>query len=147
MQAEVINTGSELLLGLVQNKHLAWLAGELAPLGITIDRQVCVPDGPPIREALREALDRADVVIATGGLGPTSDDMTRDAAADTCGPTMPGWLQAVVAVNPVTLLVTAIRDIMAGTPDLRAILLALLAPGLIAAVFGPITMWLYRKER
>jgi ABC-2 type transport system permease protein len=61
--------------------------------------------------------------------------------------TMPGWLQAVVAVNPVSLLVTAIRDIMAGTPDLRAVLLALLAPGLIAAVFGPITMWLYRKER
>ena len=61
--------------------------------------------------------------------------------------TMPGWLQAVVAVNPVSLLVTAIRDIMAGTPDLRAILLALLAPGLIAAVFGPITMWLYSKER
>ena len=85
MQAEVINTGSELLLGLVQNKHLAWLAGELAPLGITISRQVCVPDGPPIREALRESLDRADIVVATGGLGPTSDDITRDAAADLLG--------------------------------------------------------------
>ncbi len=61
--------------------------------------------------------------------------------------TMPGWLQAVVAVNPVSLLVTAIRDIMAGTPDPGAILLALLAPGVIAAIFGPVTMWLYRKER
>jgi nicotinamide-nucleotide amidase len=85
MQAEVINTGSELLLGLVQNKHLAYLAGELAPLGITIVRQSCVPDGPPVREALRDALDRAEIVIATGGLGPTSDDMTRDAAADLLG--------------------------------------------------------------
>jgi ABC-2 type transport system permease protein len=61
--------------------------------------------------------------------------------------TMPGWLQAVVAVNPVTLLVTAIREIMAGAPDVRSILLALLAPGVIAGIFGPITMWLYRKER
>lgn len=85
MQAEVINTGSELLLGLVQNKHLAWLAGELAPFGITISRQVCVPDGPPVREALREALGRADIVLATGGLGPTSDDITRDAAANLLG--------------------------------------------------------------
>ena len=85
MQAEVINTGSELLLGLVQNKHLAYLAGELAPLGITISRQVCVPDGPPVREALRDALDRAEIVITTGGLGPTSDDMTRDAAAALLG--------------------------------------------------------------
>jgi nicotinamide-nucleotide amidase len=85
MQAEVINTGSELLLGLVQNKHLSWLAGELAPLGVTISRQSCVPDGPPVREALREALDRAEIVITTGGLGPTSDDITRDAAADLLG--------------------------------------------------------------
>ena len=82
MQAEVINTGSELLLGLVVNTHLAYLAGELAPCGITIARQVCVPDGPPIKEALERALDHADVVFTTGGLGPTSDDMTREAAAE-----------------------------------------------------------------
>ena len=82
MQAEVINTGSELLLGLVVNTHLAYLAGELAPCGITIARQVCVPDGPPIKEALERALDRADVVFTTGGLGPTSDDITREAAAE-----------------------------------------------------------------
>ena len=85
MQAEVINTGSELLLGLVTNTHLGYLAGKLAPLGITIARQVCVPDGPPIREALDHALDRADLVIATGGLGPTSDDLTREAAAELLG--------------------------------------------------------------
>lgn len=85
MQAEVINTGSELLLGLVTNTHLGYLATELAPLGISIARQVCVPDGPPIREALDRALDRADLVIATGGLGPTSDDITREAAAELLG--------------------------------------------------------------
>ena len=85
MQAEVINTGSELLLGLVANTHLAYLAGELAPCGITIARQVCVPDGPPIKEALDRALDRADVVFTTGGLGPTTDDITREAAAELLG--------------------------------------------------------------
>lgn len=85
MQAEIINTGSELLLGLVQNTHLAWLASEFAPLGISVERQVCVPDGPPVREALEQALDRADLVIVTGGLGPTSDDITRDAAAELLG--------------------------------------------------------------
>lgn len=85
MQAELINTGSELLLGLVANTHLAYLAGELAPCGITIARQVCVPDGPPVRDALEAALDRADLVITTGGLGPTTDDITREAAAGLLG--------------------------------------------------------------
>lgn len=85
MQAEVINTGSELLLGLVQNTHLAWLAGELAPLGVGVTRQVCVPDGPDIRSALDAALDRADLVICTGGLGPTTDDVSREAAAGLLG--------------------------------------------------------------
>lgn len=85
MQAEIINTGSELLLGLVTNTHLAYLAGELSPCGITVNRQVCVPDGPPIREALDRALDRADFVFATGGLGPTTDDLTREATAELLG--------------------------------------------------------------
>ena len=85
MQAEVINTGSELLLGLVTNTHLGYLAGELAPCGITVARQVCVPDGPPIREALAAALERAEVVFTTGGLGPTTDDITREAAAELFG--------------------------------------------------------------
>jgi len=85
MHAEVINTGSELLLGLVQNTHLAYIAGELAPLGITVTRQVCVPDGPEIRGAIDRALDRADIVITTGGLGPTTDDITREAGAELLG--------------------------------------------------------------
>jgi len=85
MQAEVINTGSELLLGLVTNTHLAYLAGELTPCGITVTRQVCVPDGPPIHRALEAALDCADLVFTTGGLGPTTDDITREAAAELLG--------------------------------------------------------------
>ncbi len=82
MKVEVINTGTELLLGNVTNTHLAFLGQELFPLGLRVDRQVCVPDGPAIREALTEAFGRADVVLVTGGLGPTSDDLTRDIAAE-----------------------------------------------------------------
>lgn len=61
--------------------------------------------------------------------------------------TMPGWLQAFVAVNPVALLVTAIRGIMDGRPDAADIGLALLAPAVVAAFCAPLTMWLYRRER
>ena len=82
MKVEVINTGTELLLGNVTNTHLAFLGQELFPLGLRVDRQVCVPDGPAIGEALTEAFGRADLVLVTGGLGPTSDDLTRDLAAE-----------------------------------------------------------------
>ncbi len=85
MNVEVINTGTELLLGNVTNTHLTFLGQELFPLGLRIDRQVCVPDGPAIREALADAFPRADVVLVTGGLGPTSDDLTRDIAAELLG--------------------------------------------------------------
>jgi ABC-2 type transport system permease protein len=61
--------------------------------------------------------------------------------------TMPGWLQAIVAANPVATLVTAVRSIMAGTPDPGAIGLALLAPAIATAICAPIVMLLYRRER
>ena len=77
VKVELINTGSELLLGRVLNTHQQWLCRRLADLGYRVERQVTVPDtGRAIQDALREALSRADVVITTGGLGPTSDDLT-----------------------------------------------------------------------
>ncbi len=82
MKVEVINTGTELLLGNVTNTHLAFLGQALFPLGLRVERQVCVPDGPAIGTALEEAFGRADLVLVTGGLGPTSDDLTRDLIAD-----------------------------------------------------------------
>ena len=85
MRVEVINTGTELLLGHVLNTHLRFLAEALFPLGLRIGRQVTVPDGPVIREALIEAAARAEVVLVTGGLGPTTDDITRDVVADWLG--------------------------------------------------------------
>lgn len=99
MRTEIINTGSELLLGLVTNTHLGHLAGELAPFGITIERQCCVPDGPAIRNALDEALGRADIVITTGGLGPTTDDLTREAAAELLGLEMQNDEEILAAIR------------------------------------------------
>lgn len=61
--------------------------------------------------------------------------------------TMPGWLQAFVAVNPVSHLVSAIRALMAGSATLQLIALALVAPALLTLVFGPIAMGLYRRQR
>ncbi len=85
MVVEVINTGSELLLGQVVNTHASFLGQQLVPLGLRISRAVTVPDGPAIREALSESLARADIVLVTGGLGPTSDDITRDVTAELLG--------------------------------------------------------------
>jgi nicotinamide-nucleotide amidase len=86
MTAELINTGSELLLGRILNTHLQWLGRRLADAGYELGRQVTVPDtGEAIEAAIREALSRADIVITTGGLGPTGDDLTRERVAGLLG--------------------------------------------------------------
>jgi nicotinamide-nucleotide amidase len=86
VNVELINTGSELLLGRVLNTHQQWLCRRLADLGFVVTRQVAVADsGNEIQQAVREALARADIVITTGGLGPTSDDLTRDLVAQLLG--------------------------------------------------------------
>jgi nicotinamide-nucleotide amidase len=85
MRVEVINTGTEILLGNVVNSHLTFLAQQLFPLGLRIGRQVTVPDGDDIRAALGEAMARAEIVFVTGGLGPTTDDITREITAEMLG--------------------------------------------------------------
>ena len=86
MRIELINTGSELLLGHVLNTHQQWICRELADRGWEIARQVTVPDtGHAIENSVREGLSRADLVITTGGLGPTADDITRDRIAALLG--------------------------------------------------------------
>ena len=82
LRIELINTGSELLLGEVRDLHLSWFGKELFPLGLRIARQATVPDGRIIRDALLESFPRADVLIVTGGLGPTTDDITRELIAE-----------------------------------------------------------------
>ena len=85
MRIEILNTGSELLLGKTINTHAAWFGRELFKLGLRIARQTTVPDGEAIREAITESLGRTDVLIVTGGLGPTSDDLTREITAEVLG--------------------------------------------------------------
>ncbi len=86
MKVELINTGSELLLGRVLNRHQEWLCRRLSDLGYEVARQISVPDGgEAIADAVRESLARADIVITTGGLGPTSDDLTRERIAQLLG--------------------------------------------------------------
>jgi nicotinamide-nucleotide amidase len=85
MRVEIVNTGSEILLGQVTNTHLGFLAQSLFELGLRVQRQVTVPDGVAIAEAVAESLARADLIIITGGLGPTSDDVTREAVAEAFG--------------------------------------------------------------
>jgi nicotinamide-nucleotide amidase len=89
MTVELINTGSELLLGRILNGHQEWLCRRLSDLGYEVTRQVSVPDGGvAIAEAVRESLERADVVLTTGGLGPTGDDLTRERVAHLLGRTL-----------------------------------------------------------
>lgn len=86
MNIELINTGSELLLGRVLNTHQQWLCRRLSDLGYQVGRQVMVPDtAAEIQAAVREALGRADLIVVTGGLGPTSDDITRELIAQLLG--------------------------------------------------------------
>jgi len=85
MRIEVLNTGTELLLGNTLNTHGSWLGRELFLLGLRISRQATVPDGEAIREAFEEMVVRSDVILITGGLGPTSDDLTREIIAEVLG--------------------------------------------------------------
>lgn len=79
---ELVTIGDELLLGFTVDTNGAFLARRLAERGIAVVRRVSVGDElPAIETAVREALERTGAVITTGGLGPTSDDLTRDAVA------------------------------------------------------------------
>ncbi len=82
MKIELVTIGDELLLGFTVDTNAAHLARELAAIGVEIDRRTTVGDtAEAIAAAVRDGLDRAGAVITTGGLGPTSDDLTKPAIA------------------------------------------------------------------
>jgi nicotinamide-nucleotide amidase len=86
MQAEIITIGTELLLGQIVDTNAADLAQQLAAAGLNLYRMTTVGDNEDrVAAAVREALARADVVITSGGLGPTVDDVTRQAIARATG--------------------------------------------------------------
>ncbi len=83
---ELLTLGDELLLGLTTNSHLAFIGLQLGRRGVTLQRNVTVTDdAEAIARQFRESWARADVVITTGGLGPTCDDRTREVLAAVLG--------------------------------------------------------------
>jgi nicotinamide-nucleotide amidase len=84
-RAGLINTGTELLLGDVQDAHLAFIAREIFPLGLRIEERRTVPDTDAIGRTLAELFPSYEMLFVTGGLGPTSDDITRETVADVLG--------------------------------------------------------------
>ena len=84
--AEILCVGTELLLGDIVNTNAAFLSRELAALGLGVYRHTAVGDNPQrLAKALDEALERADLVITSGGLGPTYDDLTKETVAAAFG--------------------------------------------------------------
>ncbi|MGL4109931.1 competence/damage-inducible protein A [Clostridium sp. LP20] len=81
MKAEIIAVGTEILLGDIVNTNAQFLSKELASIGISVYRQEVIGDNEDrLLCALEEALNRSDIVITTGGLGPTGDDLTKETA-------------------------------------------------------------------
>jgi nicotinamide-nucleotide amidase len=86
MTAEIVSVGTELLIGQIVDTHAATMARLLAECGITCRRRTTIGDNwDRLTSVLQESLGRADIVIAIGGLGPTMDDLTRDAIASVMG--------------------------------------------------------------
>ncbi len=86
MIVEVVAVGTELLLGQILNSNATWLGGRLAEEGWDANHQQVVGDNRVrLAEAIRLAMSRADAVVVTGGIGPTQDDLTREAIAEATG--------------------------------------------------------------
>ncbi len=84
--AEILCVGTELLLGDIVNTNAAYLSRRLAELGISVYHQSVVGDNPErLKKALSDALERADLIITSGGLGPTYDDLTKETIAEFFG--------------------------------------------------------------
>ncbi len=86
MKCEIITIGTELLFGEIVNTNAAYLSKRLKRLGITVTRQISISDDlARIKNCLRAALERADLIITTGGLGGTDDDITRESVSELLG--------------------------------------------------------------
>ncbi len=86
MTVELISVGTEILLGNIVNTNAAWLSEQCARLGLSCYYQSVVGDNAVrLKEQIQQALNRSDIVILTGGLGPTTDDLTKETAAQLMG--------------------------------------------------------------
>jgi nicotinamide-nucleotide amidase len=86
MKCELIAVGTELLLGSIVNSNARYLSERLAELGIDVHYHIVVGDNlNRLREVIETSLDRSDIIITTGGLGPTDDDLTKEGVAEVLG--------------------------------------------------------------
>ncbi|MGI6110538.1 MAG: competence/damage-inducible protein A [Eubacteriaceae bacterium] len=82
MNCELISVGTEILTGAILNTNARWLSEELSGMGINVRRETTVGDNPDrLEQSLRNAVEDSQLVILTGGLGPTQDDLTKETAA------------------------------------------------------------------
>lgn len=96
MQAEIISIGDELLLGQTINTNAAWIGAELSQIGIPVQFSSCIADEKEaILFSFRQALERADIVLVTGGLGPTKDDITKHVLCE--------YFETELEINPAVL--------------------------------------------
>ena len=108
--AEILAVGSELTTGVTRDTNSGELAAELTEGGVRVLRSTALPDElAVVRGAFADALGRADLVVSTGGLGPTPDDLTREAIAAACGlqprvdPDLEAWLHGLFARRGVAM--------------------------------------------
>ncbi|WP_338869701.1 CinA family nicotinamide mononucleotide deamidase-related protein [Myxococcus stipitatus] len=116
MRVELLCTGDELVTGLITDTNSPYLEARLFDLGVKVERVVLVGDvRSDIVQALREAASRADVVVVSGGLGPTADDFTLECAATVAGVELEedarvlGWLRERYAARGVPMNPSALR--------------------------------------
>jgi nicotinamide-nucleotide amidase len=102
LRAEVLSVGTELTTGATRDTNAGELARDLSEAGVVVDRMTGLPDDhPALTAAIATALERVDLVIVTGGLGPTPDDLTREAIAAVAGetptidPDLEAWLRGL----------------------------------------------------
>lgn len=89
MTAEIICVGTELLLGDILNTNAQFLSRELAELGISVMHQHVIGDNPArLKELVLQAKSRSDLLVFSGGLGPTEDDLTKETVAEAFGDTL-----------------------------------------------------------
>ena len=117
MNAEILAVGHELLMGEIVDTNSSYIAQQLSGTGITVKWMSHIGDDiDHLSEAFRRGLERSDVVISTGGLGPTSDDLTREAVSSAVGeemtvdPDILSWLEGVFARRGMEMPPTNIKQ-------------------------------------
>ncbi|MBT3943325.1 MAG: hypothetical protein HOE75_12765 [Chloroflexi bacterium] len=117
MNAEILAVGHELLMGEIVDTNSSYIAQQLSGTGITVRWMSHVGDNiDHLSEAFKRGLERSDVVISTGGLGPTSDDLTREAVSNAVGeemavdPDILSWLEGVFARRGMEMPPTNIKQ-------------------------------------